>query len=111
MFGCEPESYQAITKQCIDQFSSYFGSLIFNLNARFLPGLEWLLLWNKCFNFLYCVSNDDRKASLDLLMKDKNWPSTVKDDEKARIKAEYVTLLINAMFLMGKPDMITNERP
>ena len=49
------------------------------------------------------------KASLDLLMKDKNWHSTFKKTTKARIKAEYVTLLLNAMFLVETSDMITNE--
>ena len=62
-----------------------------------------LVLWNDCFNFFSCNTDDNRKKSLGLVMEEKFGPVLLKEDEKAYIKAEYVPLLINAMALNRKP--------
>ena len=84
--------------------------LIFNLQSRFVPWPRWLVLCNDCFNFFSNSTDENRKDSLGLLLDEKFGPVPLKQDEKERIQAEFITLLINAKELMKDPNLNSPEK-
>ena len=77
------------------KFSKYIEVLLFNLHCRFVPWPEWITLCEDSFNFKNSVENESRKISFSKLLDQKFGPVPLKDDERARLLAEYATLLVN----------------
>ena len=109
VFDCDPSSYSQLVKSCFVKYSSYIEILLFNLYCRFVPWPTWVVLCNSCFNFHYTVSDEERKLSFEKLLEEKSSAVPLKSDEKERLKAEYVTLQINASMIAKQPEVKTPE--
>ena len=64
---------------------------------------------NDCFNFLDPKTDEKRIESLTLLMNEESGTMPLKTDEKMRLKAEYIKLLINGKELSVKTEYNTSE--
>ena len=92
-----PESvgYHALVKTYFGKFANYIDVLLFNLANRLVPRSQWARLCVDSFNFCSELTDDQRKITLEKLMEEKCGPVPLLNDEKNRIHAEYVTLLVN----------------
>ena len=102
VLGCEPASYLQITKSCFTKYSEYIELLLFYLHCRLVPWPKWLTLCNTCFNFISTTTKEERKDNFEKLLDQKFGPAPLKYDEKARLKAEYETLLVNVATIQEK---------
>ena len=110
-FGCgDQTSYIDIKTHCFSKFSTYIDVLLFNLACRFIPWPQWAVLSNDCFNFLDPKTDEKRIESLTLLMNEESGTMPLKTDEKMRLKAEYIKLLINGKELSVKTEYNTSEK-
>ena len=94
-FGCEPVGYLALVKTCFGKFANYIDVLTFNLAHRLVPWPQWVCLSGDCFNFCSELADEKRKTSQEGLIQEKLGPVPLTNDEKTRIHAEYVTLLVH----------------
>ena len=92
-----------------EKFARYIDILFFDLECRLVPWPQWVRLSDDCFNFRSDISDEERKLRLEKLMQEKYGPVPLKDDEKARIHAEYVTLMIPAKALRENAKLDTAE--
>ena len=67
-----------------------------------MPWPEWITLCDDSFNFKHSVENESRKISFSKLLDQKFGPVPLKDDERARLLAEYATLLVNVSQIQAK---------
>lgn len=108
-FASEMGDYSQLVKSCLSKYDDYIELVLFHLHCRFIPWPEWLVYSNSCFNFLYQTSNDERKISFEKLLDEKSGPAPLKDDEKKRLKAEYVILLVNVEAVKENSKLKTPE--
>ena len=94
---------------CFAKYAEYIELVLFHLHCRFIPWPEWLVHSNICFNFLTQISNDERKVGFENLLKEKCGPVPLKDNEIERLKAEYVTLLVNVEAVKENFELKTPE--
>ena len=90
----EYDGCSELVKSCFNKFAIYIEHLLFHLHNRFLPWPEWMVACNSCFNFILEVPEQVRKASFEELLKKRCGPVPLNEDEKTRLRAEYVTLLV-----------------
>ena len=74
-----------------------------------MPWPDWVVLCDSCFNFVSPISEEQRKHSFEKLLDKKFGPVPLKDDEKARLKAEYVTVFVNVSTLIQNTELKTPE--
>ena len=72
------------------------------LQTRFEPWPEWLVLSERALNFTNDFEYPDRQASFEQLLNESHGVTPLLDNEKDRLKAEYVTLHLNAMMVSKK---------
>ena len=87
--------FSSLVKCYFLKFGNYIDILVFNLGNRLAPWPQQLRLCDDCFNFENNKSNKERKTSLHKLTKERFGPVPLLEDERERIEAEYVTLLVN----------------
>ena len=95
-FARQISDYEDIKTHCFTKFGKYLDNLIYQLQIRFLPWPQWLIQCNNCFNFCSDVSSQIRENSFSLLLGEDSGPVPLLEEEKRRLKAEYITLALNA---------------
>ena len=78
------------------KFCTYIDSLVYHLQNRFVPWPIWLTLCNECFNFCKDFPAEIRTNSFSLLLEEPSGPVPLIEEERARLRAEYTTLLLNS---------------
>ena len=81
--------------------------MLFHLHCRLVP--KWLTLCNTCFNFISTTTKEERKHNFEKLLNQKFGPAPSKNDEKARLNAEYETLLVNVATIQEKLKLKSSE--
>ena len=76
------------------KFCTYIDSLVYHLQNRFVPWPTWLTLGNECFNFCKALPAEIKTNSFSLLLEEPSGPVPLIEEEKARLRAEYTTLLL-----------------
>ena len=102
MFGCEKEGFRSVVLHKYKEYRIYIDLLIAELQSRFEPWPEWIVLSERALNFTNDSEYLDRQASFEQLLNESHGVTPLLDDEKDRLKAEYVTLHLNAMMVSKK---------
>lgn len=102
VFGCDKEGFRSIVLQRFKLYRIYLDLLIAELRSRFEPWPEWLELSERALNFSNALEFHDRQESFEKLLDKLNGVNPLLDDEKRRLKAEYVTLHANAMVVLNE---------
>ena len=92
VFARERDSYIKLIDKSFESYSNYIELLTSNLQCRFTPWPFWVTLANDCFNFAFQKDSTHQHKSLKLLIEQPSGPVPLTNQEKERIKAEYVTL-------------------
>ena len=100
-FGCEKEGIRSIILHRFKAYRIYLDLVISELINRFEPWPEWVVLGEKCFNFINDSDFDQRRESFSKLLDTPHGINPLLSDEKERLLAEYVTLHMNAMRVIG----------
>ena len=101
-FGCDKEGLRSIILQRFKGYRVYLDLIISELCNRFEPWPEWLVLSEKCLNFMNNWEFEDRRESFSKLLNTPHGIHPLLSDEKERLLAEYVTLHTNAMNVIAK---------
>ena len=104
MFSYDREGFKSIIFSRYAKYQSYLDTLIKRLELRFEPWPAWVGLCKNAFDFTYDLSREDRKDSFSQLLYLPHGIHPLVDSEKERLKAEYVTLLLNAESVMQRFD-------
>ena len=73
-----------------------------SMQRRFEPWPSWVKCCNEAFNFNNNYTHEERKAALRRLMDILSGPTPLLSEEKERIAAEFVTLVLNAADIKTK---------
>ena len=113
--GCDESAYRKLFEQKLIVYGNYLHNLSEQFVFRFHPWPQWLILCNEAFNFeISDVSTETRKDSFEQLMECPFGPNPLLDNEKARLRSEYVTFLLNAsnaldILKQGKPNFTDRQ--
>ena len=99
-FGCDKEGFRSIILQRFKNYRIYLDLLISELCNRFEPWPEWVVLSEKCFNFMNNYEFEVRNDSFSKLLDEPHDINPLLPDEKQRLQAEYVTLHRNALTVL-----------
>ena len=101
-FGCDKEGFRSIILKKFKGYRIYLDLVISELCNRFEPWPKWLVLSEKCLNFMNSWEFEDRRDAFSKLLNTPHGIHPLLNDEKERLKAEYVTLHMNAMDVIAK---------
>ena len=107
-FGTDESAYRRIYDQKLIAYGTYLHNLGAQFVSRFHPWPKWLISCNEAFNFASNITYDTRMKAFEILMNCPFGPNPLLDDEKARLRAEFVTFMMNAS---KASEILKNEKP
>ena len=97
--GLDEEGFQGIIDRKFKLYSIYLDALISYLASYFEPWPEWVILCNNSLNFTNDLDFHEREESFSRLLDMPNGLHPLLDGEKQLLKAEYVALHRNALYV------------
>ena len=79
----------------LNVYGKYLHGQVNQFIIRFHPWPKWLLLCNETFDFENDLSNEVRMEQFDQLLDCSAGPNPLLENEKARLRAEYSTIVTN----------------
>ena len=101
-FGCDKEGFESIIIHKFKGYRIYLDLLISELQNRFEPWPEWVILCEKCLNFENDLEFKERNEAFINLLEVPSGINPLVNDEKARLIAEYATLHRNAVSVLSE---------
>ena len=111
IYGCDKEGYKNLVKVRFKDFAKFLQSFIKELENRFEPWPEWIILCDDTFNFSSNNTTTDRKQLFLFLLNRPCGIHPLLQEEKLHLEAEYKTMLVNVEILKVKFAQVKKNNP
>ena len=95
MFGYDKAAYKLLVDNKFLLYGTYLGGLATQFVSRFHPWPKWLISCGEEFNFNNSFLTDARMVAFDNLLDCPAGPTPLLDNEKQKLKAEFLTFTLN----------------